>query len=86
MHNPINAFHLLTRNANWLPRMFPNASFYTYWFPNITQVMQQAAFGIVDIQEFYNLNTTDITNGVLKVGNNLELRFTKACYTIFENS
>ena len=27
--------------------------------------MQQAAFGIVDIQEFYNMNTTDITNGIL---------------------
>ena len=28
----------------------------------------------MDIQEFYNLNTTDIINGVLKIDNGLDLR------------
>ena len=39
--------------------------------------MQQAAFGIVDIQEFYNMNTTDITNGILKVNDVIENRSEK---------
>ena len=36
--------------------------------------MQQAAFGIVDIQEFYNLDTNDIINGILKLENGSKLR------------
>ena len=74
VHNPINAFHLLARNAIWLPKIFKNNTFYNKLFSNASRTIQQAAFGIVDIQEFYNMNTTDITNGILKVNDVIENR------------
>ena len=56
VYNPINAFHLILRNAIWLPKLFPNDPTHNILSPNGTsKIMEQAAFGIVDIQEFYDL-------------------------------
>ena len=64
--NPINAFHMLKRNAEWLPKLFPTNSIYNRQFSNPDSIIQEAAFGIVDVQEFYDLHTDDIINGILK--------------------
>ena len=57
VYNPINAFHLLLRNAIWLPKLFPNDPTHNILSPNgISNIMEQVAFGIVDIQEFYDLD------------------------------
>ena len=64
--NPINAFHMLKRNSEWLPKLLPNNSLYIQLFSNTTLTLQEAAFGIVDVQEFYDLNIYDIINGRLK--------------------
>ena len=67
--NPINAFHMLKRNSEWLPKLLPNNSLYNQLFLNTTSTLQEAAFGIVDVQEFYDLNIDDIINGTLKDAN-----------------
>ena len=64
--NPINAFHMLKRNSEWLPKLLPNNSLYNQLFFNTTLTLQEAAFGIVDVQEFYDLDINDIINGTLK--------------------
>ena len=54
VYNPLNAFHLLLRNAIWLPKLFPNDPTHNILSPNGTsKIMEQAAFGIVDIQAQY---------------------------------
>ena len=67
--NPINAFHMLKRNSKWLPKLLPNNSLYNQLFLNTNSTLKEAAFGIVDVQEFYDLNIDDIINGTLKDAN-----------------
>ena len=64
--NPINAFHMLKRNMVWLPKLLPNTSLYNQLFLNTSSTLQEAAFGIVDVQEFYDLNIDDLINGTIK--------------------
>ena len=67
--NPINAFHMLKRNVEWLPKLLPNNSFYNQLFLNTRSTLQEATFGIVDVQEFYDLNIDDLINGTIKDAN-----------------
>ena len=48
--NPINSFHMLKRNVEWLPKLLPSDSIYNSLFSNPEKAFQEAAFGIVDIQ------------------------------------
>ena len=57
---------MLKRNAEWLPKLLPQNSIYNELFSNSNLILQESAFGIVDVQEFYNLNIYDVINGTLK--------------------
>ena len=64
--HPINAFHFLKRTSEWLPKFFPNDSILPILFKNKTSTVLQASYGIIDVQEFYDLNTDDLAQGLIK--------------------
>ena len=72
VYHPINAFHMLKRNAEWLSKLLPESSLYHQLFSNPNSTLQEATYGIVDIQEFYDLNIYDIINGTLQ-GDHFEI-------------
>ena len=41
---------MLKRNAEWLPKLLPEKSLYNELFSNPDLAVQEAAFGIVDVQ------------------------------------
>ena len=63
--HPINAFHLILRTAKWLPKLFPDEGPIQYMFEDSDKKIGQAAYGIVDLQEFHDLKMMDIIQGVL---------------------
>ena len=40
VYNPINAFHMIVRNAIWLPRLFPNDTSYNILSSDTNKIMQ----------------------------------------------
>ena len=56
---------MLKRNVEWLPKLLPPDSIYNRIFLK-DSTFQEAAYSIVDLQEFYDLNPEDIINGTFK--------------------
>ena len=56
----------MKRNVEWLPKLLPPNSHYDYLFSNPDSTLQEASYGIVDIQEYYDLNIVDLINGTIK--------------------
>ena len=48
------------------PKLLPQNSHYDYLFSNPDSTLQEASYGIVDIQEYYDLNIVDLINGTIK--------------------
>ena len=59
---------MLKRNAEWLPKLFPKEDSILLIFNKNPshELISQAANGIVDIQEFHDLNMLDIVQGILQ--------------------
>ena len=59
---------MLRRSAEWLPKLLsPDSSNYALLFSNQgDKVFQEAAYGLVDIQELYDLDIYEMINGTLK--------------------
>ena len=59
---------MLRRSAEWLPKLLsPDSSNYALLFSNQgDKVFQEAAYGLVDIQELYDLDISEMINGTLK--------------------
>ena len=59
---------MLRRSAEWLPKLLsPDSSNYALLFSNQGEkVFQEAAYGLVDIQELYDLDIYEMINGTLK--------------------
>ena len=66
--NPINAFHLLKRLSIWIPKLkskIPKLKF-IYNARSLFDDYKIALYGIVDLQEYYDLNITDLGNGIIE--------------------
>ena len=63
--NPINAFHLLKRLSEWIPKLkskIPKLKF-TYKARSLLDDYKMAINGIVEIQEYFDLDTNDLGEG-----------------------
>ena len=66
MFHPINTYHTLTRISNYLSKLVKLPSLYQKSLKNSIMIESQAAQGIINIQDFYDVNVMDIAKGNLK--------------------
>ena len=52
--------------SEWLPKISPDSNILKIFFKNKTSTLETASFGIVDVQEFYQLKTDDLAKGLIK--------------------
>ena len=64
VYHPINAFHMLKRCAAWLPVLLPQDDIIKKVFSHHHETAL-SAYGILDLQEYHNLNIDDVANGLI---------------------
>lgn len=69
--HPINAFHLLKRFSDWMPRILPFIPDYEtsmqYNLGSLKEDVRLAAHGIADIYEYSELAPRYLANGTIKL-------------------
>ena len=85
--HPINAFHLLQRTSQWIPKLkkvIPNLHF-NFSLPTVTDAIFEAANGLADILEHYNLpNAIDLVKGEIQLWDTGKIYQSKSNLTSFE--
>ena len=77
--NPINAFHLMQRSSNFWPRVkkllndstesdVNSVSKEDIIFPEKSDFLHGASFGLVNLQIMHQLNTSEMIRGEVRVG------------------
>ena len=66
MFHPINTYHTLTRISNYLSKLVKLPSLFQKSLNNSIMIESQAAQGLINIQDFYDVNVMDIAKGNLK--------------------
>ena len=69
VHHPVNAYNLVKRARFWIPKLsrwLPPDILNRYDISNLQQEYLRACHGLADIQEQFNLNTNDISNGIIQ--------------------
>ena len=64
--HPINAFHLIQRCAKWYPKLFQQNSEYFHIFEHPKLILEQSAFGLVDLQVFHDFDIGKLVNGIIE--------------------
>ena len=64
VYHPIDAFHMLKRCAAWLPKLLPQDEIINKVFSHPREIML-GVYGILDVQEYHNLNIDDVANGLI---------------------
>ena len=65
LFHPINAFHLIQRCAKWYPKLFQQNSEYFHIFEHPKLILEQSAFGLVDLQVFHDFDIGKLVNGII---------------------
>ena len=60
MAHPVNTFHSLSRISEWLPQLLKLPPKYMHELSNPMKLKSQAALGIVNVQDFHELNITHL--------------------------
>ena len=66
--HPINAFHLLQRTSQWLPKLkkvIPNLPV-DVSFPTVTDAVFEASNGLADLLEHYDMKPSELVKGQIK--------------------
>ena len=66
--HPINAFHLLQRTSQWLPKLkkvIPNLEVDVN-FPTVTDAVFEASNGLADLLEHYDMKPSELVKGQIK--------------------
>ena len=69
VYHPINSFNLVKRAKYWIPKLrigLQNDVLENYDILNLPHEYIRACRGLVEIQEHFDLNTVDISNGIIK--------------------
>ena len=66
LSHPINAFHLIQRCAKWYPKLFEPSSPYFHIFEHPKSILEQSAFGLVDLQVFHNFEIEKLVQGIIE--------------------
>ena len=69
VYHPINSFNLIKRAKKWIPKLklwLPDHILKQYDILNLPDEYLRACHGLADIQEHFDLNTLNISNGIIK--------------------
>ena len=64
--HPINAFHLIQRCAKWYPKLFQPNSEYFHIFEHPNLLLEQSAYGLVDLQVFHDFDIGKLVEGIIE--------------------
>ena len=66
MFHPINAYHSLTRVSKYLAKLVKLPKLYEKSLADPIMIESQAAQGLINIQDFHDVDVMDIANGNIK--------------------
>ena len=66
MFHPINTYHTLTRTSNYLSKLVKLPKLFEKSLANSILIESQAAQGLINIQDYHDVNVMDIAKGNLK--------------------
>ena len=86
IHHPINAFHMLKRIAQWMPKivsLIPTIKF-EYDLLSMEEEYQRASLGLADLHHYYNISIEELSEGKIKNSKNDRVYLSKSGLNTFE--
>ena len=63
MFHPVNTYHILTRISKYLSKLVKLPRSFEKSLSNLNRIESQAAQGLINVQEYHDIDVMDIANG-----------------------
>ena len=66
MFHPVNTYHSLIRISRYLSKLVELPNSFKKSLTDLNSIESQAAQGLINIQDYYDIDAMDIANGIIK--------------------